>query len=506
MLSKKVPTSKDKYFLQLKKQIKRYVKMRSKNTAYKINAKQVEICIDRISSFLLADYILKYSKRSRKSRIQVWIKNSRCEVDISRQILKISMQNYCIELLKLLKLLFLFEFNLILPSRNARTDHYFLVYSLTKDQIENRHIKENYDFLSSLLDCEENQLLIQAKSGFKLRNEHLQKSVLIYLSRIFVKRNRFSFFYHSLIIFLKIVKSITINKFLIVGSSNYFELELLKVITRLKKINFTLVSTQSQITSLPPIFYLGGTTNSLMLWYSDNSIPELYEDDLKKYEYDLSYLTNKYIQQHLVLTKQFSEILRSYNAYSIVKTITPFSFFYHYPLNKNIKKSRNNRVFQIAYFPVTPRITTPEQHLYSTKGMQQDIKCLVSEIQKFGVYCTTKLFVKPKRTFTSADSNSYTALLKNFESSGDLTILEPRIDLIELIKGMDLVICTPFTTVALISNYLGIPTCYFMDRENDTLINRNKNIQYLSGSKSLSKFLRKALAEKVKSNIYSAHH
>jgi polysaccharide biosynthesis PFTS motif protein len=296
--------------------------------------------------------------------------------------------------------------------------------------------------------------------------------------------------------FFQILYLIILDKKLLIGSSSYLEGKCLQTLIDKFRLDLFLVCTQSQLVNQPSIFYFAKfhKFRTSMLWYSDNSLPLVSKSDYKIYRYDLSYLECRNIEMHYVMSKQFKKILSYYNQKKNIKVIQPFSFFYKYPLEISSSLVSNDKSFKIAYFPVTPMRNTPSDNFYSSTNLEKDLQRLIEVVDTFkGNKIEIELILKPKRQFTKTHSLKYAKLISEFQNMGLLTSISASSDPVRICKGMDLVICTPYTSVALLSKYLKVRSVYFIDRGSLTFFNPEPTIPLINGKIDLQRYINKCL-------------
>jgi polysaccharide biosynthesis PFTS motif protein len=356
--------------------------------------------------------------------------------------------------------------------------------------------KDSIQFYESFFKVQNEQILVQTsiKKSVNLKNH--KSNILLYLT------NSHSGFFRNEMIFQLIrnltlvMKSILKNRNAILGSSKYVEGKILYFLIKKCHLNVKVVCTQTELLSLPGIYYFNEEKNNAMIWYSDNSLPILRSSYPSNLYFDLSYLNQPKVGTHYVWTETFAKILRKFNHNSKIEIIKPFSFFHYYPLLKNNHIRYDKSKFKIVYFPITPYSSTIESNIYSAKNLSLDLNIIIDEVNRFNT-CNkqVELYVKPKRAFDKTHSQEYTKMIFKHLRNKKIKLIEHSKDVIDLCREMDLIICTPFTSVALIAKYLGKNTIYFSSLKDLIVSNGKSRVPVVYGQKQLNGYLKKCLTD-----------
>ena len=97
--------------------------------------------------------------------------------------------------------------------------------------------------------------------------------------------------------------------------------------------------------------------------------------------------------------------------------------------------------------------------------------------------------LKPKREYSSGDSLTYQDFLKSQNSN--IHVLRWDTSIVNEILKSDLVICIPFSSPALISKYLGVPTFFYTPSLEFNLEEKHEGISVIEGIEELQLFLDK---------------
>ena len=244
-----------------------------------------------------------------------------------------------------------------------------------------------------------------------------------------------------------------------------------------------LITTQSQLLAPPWVFKSSKTANRVMFWYSNNS-SQISKQDKAKLDY--TYLNQHQISKNFVWTPSWGKILRDYNPNSQVTSIGPVVFkdlsgYIDTPKEYTWAKKT------ILVFDVTPKVNATGDSFYSDIQMKQFILDIVQTIKNSYPEAVIKL--KPKREYSSGDSSVYRDFLKSQNSN--INILRWNTSIIDEIRKSDLVICIPFSSPALISRYLGVPTLFYTPSLEFNLEEKHEGISVIEGIDHLQLFVEK---------------
>ncbi len=252
---------------------------------------------------------------------------------------------------------------------------------------------------------------------------------------------------------------------------------------RRMQVGDVLITTQSQLLAPPWVFKSSKTANRVMFWYSNNSSQILKEDKAKL---DYTYLTQNQISKHFVWTPSWGKILKEYNPNSQVTPIGPV-IFKDLSGYVDAPKEYTRDKKTILVFDVTPKVNASRDSFYSDTQMKQFISDIVWTINR--KYPEAVIKLKPKREYSSGDSSVYQDFLKSQNSN--INILRWNTNIINEIRKSDLVICIPFSSPALISKYLGVPTLFYSPSLEFNLEEKHEGISVVEGIDQLQLFLEK---------------
>lgn len=260
-----------------------------------------------------------------------------------------------------------------------------------------------------------------------------------------------------------------------------FIVEIPGIQSRINRQSEVLITTQSQLLASPLVFKSKLKANRVMYWYSNNSMQISKKAGVSL---DYSYLSQPVISEHFVWTSNWGKFLEEYNTNAVITVVGPILFK---NLSKYIRGEKNkcSEIKKILIFDVTPKKNAAADSIYSEKEMTQFVSDIV--VAANARYPNALIELKPKRKYTSDDSNSYCDFLE--AQSSKIQILKWNSDLGNEISKSDLVICVPYSSPALIAKYLGIPTIFYTSSLDFKLDPVHEDILVVQGSLELRRFL-----------------
>jgi hypothetical protein len=218
----------------------------------------------------------------------------------------------------------------------------------------------------------------------------------------------------------------------------------------LKKIN-SLSTTVSQWGIQPYFFHKLNRIPKNFFWYSNNSYPLLNKSSIT--EGDMSYLKLIKANHHIVWTDSFGMFIKKF--VNIKYTILDFILFY-LPKKQNYEK-----MYDIVIFDVTPQIKY-DNFYYSLNNCTNFILDIFKAVEIISSSRDSlAIALKPKRKYIKSHVSEYVEFIKSWSHQGKFKLLDPDIDIFELISSARLVVVIPFSTPALIAKRLGVKSCYY---------------------------------------------
>jgi polysaccharide biosynthesis PFTS motif protein len=386
---------------------------------------------------------------------------------------------------------------LFLKSRENRSNSTGLVFAIPPNVLENRESIKNFQKYLDLTLMPTNtgiQSSYLVQSG-KLRGNIKLSNVIIvpHVGSEILRRAQSNRFIQTLKVLWRtlywLLKSFSNPLLTLIGPE--FIIDYMAVNERRDQGHDLLITTQSQLLAPALFFRTDLEARKLMFWYSDNST-QISRRPLE--ELDYSYLTQPLINEHYVWTLSWKKTLAAYNPEAEIKALGPVIFrVIETPEKAPSFKSKPTK--RILIFDVTPKKLASPSSIYSEENMRKFLFDIVdiTDHNSFPV----SLILKPKRKYLNSDSAIY--LNEVTLHAHKLSILQWNCDIVKEINHADLVICIPFTSPALISSYLGVPTVFYTPTSDFELGHSHEGIPVLQGRDELEEFLEKEINKKYNS-------
>jgi polysaccharide biosynthesis PFTS motif protein len=190
------------------------------------------------------------------------------------------------------------------------------------------------------------------------------------------------------------------------------------------------------------------------------------------------------IDRHIVWTSKFGRLVKEItnSKYKVIDYV-----LFYLPNRRAVSKS-----IDILIFDVTPK------KFYSSKNYYSDYNCikfvndilLATESKAVNINALV-IALKPKRKIDSSHSGEYRRFLKKLKSQNRIRLIDPNVDLFEVIQQAKIVVAIPFTTPALIAKRLGVRSCYYNPAIDFKSISRLDTVPIIITFRKLQKFINK---------------
>lgn len=211
--------------------------------------------------------------------------------------------------------------------------------------------------------------------------------------------------------------------------------------------------------SLPFTLQKHDLITKIMFWYSTNIKPISFQGNMATTP---EYLNNleTHVDRHLVWDLSHKKFLNQFNMNDV--RIRGSMLFGPQLVDRMSKKSN-----RILFFDVTPM--EDAEGFYNEKMSLDTVNSLVNVIgtikEKHDI--VIELLVKPKRKHSSIFSKTYISRLKMLEHQNYIKLLDPYLNLYKEISKAEIIVCTPFTSPAIIARELNVPVCFFTKASDD---------------------------------------
>ncbi len=267
--------------------------------------------------------------------------------------------------------------------------------------------------------------------------------------------------------------------FLLIGPE--YIVDLLAIDKRKGRKNDLFVTSQTQILAPALVFKCSVGSRKIMYWYSNNST-QIFKESTQTFDY--SYLSQPQISSHFVWTKSWGETLKEQNRKSQVTSIGPI-IFRDLSEYRNRAEQKVEKLRTVTIFDITPKKSAGTDAFYSDSVMMKFIRDIRVAINS--KYPSALLRLKPKREYSREDSLSYQDFLAT--QSPELEFLAWDSNIVDEILKSDLVICIPYSSPALISRYLRVPTVFYSPSLDFNLDKTHEGISVIQGLNELRLFL-----------------
>jgi len=387
--------------------------------------------------------------------------NKNISFDIISKKIKINIK------FKFKKFIDLFFYILVIPTsffkfksrRNLKEICIF--YSLTKDQIaiNNEDFTDYFEYFKKKYKKEKySNVFVVGKFGTFKNSNYI--SVLNPGIKLFCKldtKQKFNILKKIKPELNHTIKSLFFYRESILILKKYLDDLLVISVSNLLNIDLLIVVTQTNLISCPPILYLDSVKKieKIALWYSDNN-QAIYKLGSNKKFFEYSFWQLDLVDCHFVWSNTWANIIKKLSKSNVfVEGPIIFQDLEEYT-SKELKYIRNPK--QIAFFDVLSHNKNNEL-FYSEKVIVDILSGLVGAVKKCNK-TDIELLIKHKRNYNMRQG-AYLNTVNNFLNSNDITVVKSKVNIIELILSSSLVICTPRTSVALLSKSLNTPSIYY---------------------------------------------
>lgn len=242
-----------------------------------------------------------------------------------------------------------------------------------------------------------------------------------------------------------------------------------------------LVTTQSQLTSLPSVFkFRNNLIKKVMMWYSTNSIP-IYRIGEIHSNFWLPNDAKNYIDEHYVWNANQALSLMKQEAIHC-KIVGSILF---YP-----RKLASTRKNYITYFDVTPY--SDGDTIYNENSCIELLLNISSAIQELNKihHKNFILRVKSKRNYSNKHSIKYIKLLKQLRREGRIDIICVNENLYKCISESRAILSIPFSSPIEVGAEMNVPGAYYFEGNNEwDLISRGSPYPILLSKSEVKNWL-----------------
>ncbi|EMF88666.1 hypothetical protein LEP1GSC005_1220 [Leptospira santarosai str. ST188] len=242
---------------------------------------------------------------------------------------------------------------------------------------------------------------------------------------------------------------------------------------------------------------------TIMLWYSVNSKWFKYKKELGFPNETLAPLF-KFMQldEHYVWNNDQKDWVKKINSDANIKVFGPILF--DNPKQKITPGLIKTDSFNLVIFDIAPLIDDAARNIYAHSFRFYNLNACLSIIQDPITWSKgkkVKIYIKIKRKYSSHHHSEYIQFIEKCIKLGYLVNIDFSVSIISVLKEkVDLLICSPFTSVSVLGNFLQKRSIYYDPTEtlecNYELGNYQK---FVSGKENLVNYLDELYEENKKS-------
>jgi polysaccharide biosynthesis PFTS motif protein len=266
-----------------------------------------------------------------------------------------------------------------------------------------------------------------------------------------------------------------------------------------------IVTTPSSIMNKEFIFQISRNFGSrIMIWYSANSIPINYRyPKSNRALSDQNLYSFLPIDQHFVWTEDHRNYLKSQLPHYVNLKVCGSLMFYQPQKKYNLNKIRELMIFDVvpyndlktSYNSIYPDSFNSIFNFTYAKSFLDDILWVREEIfSKSNILL--KISLKSKREFTSAHNITYINYIKLLSKNKLLDVINPNVDIFEIISQSKMCISFPFTSPAIIATELGVPSIYYLENDIMDFYQEMHGVPFVEKKELLLKFIKEFALEK----------
>jgi hypothetical protein len=225
---------------------------------------------------------------------------------------------------------------------------------------------------------------------------------------------------------------------------------------KLERVLFTNSSASSQ-----PLWVRSRAVPCSMIWYSENS---KWLWHVAEREAELPIYRHLCIEEHWVWTESHSRWLRSLGHSGPIHVVGPIVW----NLSKRTERSDPAPIAWITVFDIAP--VTPSRareigfvdNYYACGACVAFLRGVVEAVERQKGNCRISVCIriKPKRIQPHMD-RAYADELDALVKKGAVEVMDPKVDLFDLVRSSALSIVQPFSSPALVAAHMKARACYF---------------------------------------------
>jgi len=207
----------------------------------------------------------------------------------------------------------------------------------------------------------------------------------------------------------------------------------------------------------------GSTYYSHMVWYSQNAMPLVYQED--GIEADMPSFRYIRVSNIWVWTRSFGAYLKKLGVLAKIHFVGPILW---YLPNKEASFKSDSEI-RISVFDVTPVTPAAERkyilfyNYYRTENVTQFINGIVKVcgILQKKTSKKVRIILKHKREHHPIHDPQYISLIQRLRDEGVLELADPAVDMFSMLQASDLAIVMPYSSPAYVARHVNTPAIYY---------------------------------------------
>lgn len=236
-----------------------------------------------------------------------------------------------------------------------------------------------------------------------------------------------------------------------------------------------------------------------MVWYSQNSIPFVYQAD--QVQEPFPYFKHIRVDETWVWTQGFADYLKRIGVAGIFCVVGPILWY----LPESAADAPPG--IRLVVFDVTPvrdnyaRKIGLFSNYYTSSNLRKFLRDIVEVKTEIETHLGKKILIslKHKREYHNIHDPQYILFIRNeIQTRADCEIVSPQKNMFGLIAGSRLVIVIPYSSPAYVASSLGIPAVYY-DPSGELLptYEKSPHVSFASDRNALLKLIRSMIATEL---------
>jgi polysaccharide biosynthesis PFTS motif protein len=452
--------------------------------------------VDYVFALVFTDFQRKING-NKNFKQQNFLSSENISLDLQTQLVRISMEFYFKKFIEYLIYLLELFLAMMKPSLKIDFKHVSVFYGVNWNQIKNKDFSldnfhefiKTYFFETKKL-TESKVILVIGREFPRLKphkdfipNKYASIALVRYLS-LAGKKRLFCLCLRTLAGQMRY--SFKDKKYTLMNLPLLDQIILDKSCHELN-IKINLVCTQSVLLSPPLGFYYDKNyvSSKIGFWYSDNNLA-IPHDSQSAEDFSYDFFRVDLLDRIFVWSESYATVLKRQTDANIEVT-EPILMNGYCDQPSELSAKETNKT--ISFFGISPLINLADLHFNQLQNSIDDLTAISSLVEN-DTFPNVSLILKIKRDFDRNNHyQKYFNTITNISKLRNVEIITGEEKAIHVIRMSSLVICTPFTSAALIAKYLGVNTVFFTSKDHYKLPMHYEGIKVLVGINSLYEYL-----------------